>query len=650
MLLASSKQTRFLLCKISPSLFSIRFSGRGRPFLGGANLSQRNQPGQLIPKLPASSPTSSPEISPGNSPTSSPITSRSTALTLYEPRTTALTSTSVKPSEISHSIQQQNFPFGQIRDEKTLLQRIQTARPDLFDFVKSRENKTFSDTISSITTVSVSTFFEMLISTYPNSSKDYIYPYITKNAIIRNLSLDNLETRLTKHFPAKNLIQYNFEKLIEKINIIEKTESWTKEKEKLLNKIRSFLDKHYSIPKDFKIPLNRDQQEYNSLYLTKRHTLTDWEQEVRSLLQEQKKKHPRIPPDCEHNIQLENKFITLLKDVRIHSLYKKDQPVWHEIIRRAGVTSNIDASPTMEEVLDDNNPSTMYKPYCLPILEGQGSKVVRLAYDIMSKKPQIYFQRCDINFNQEDIEEIFNKIMRSEIKVGTLRRRDLDVPYLSGDDLHCLGTIQYKGDYIAFTTLTSSNDGKTIKFGDKQYANKNVQDRGKAEYFRVLTFLVHIPASENIFLEEAEHTDLVNQNNYGDKAVREVLREAVHKEYKIWGVNMIRKPITFNEKSITELALSMCESRRNDLQKYNNSLITDLKWDKLSDQEKKEKALERNKINVNATAQKEESEYRKTLPKNIRDLFQTRDLLEKQKSNHDKNVVKGTASKQKNNL
>lgn len=510
-----------------------------------------------------------------------------------------------------------------------IVDKLRATRPDLFKNFNTPPTVTSTLMSDPISSNALDSFSNLLESGNNNSSKI--------NISTHGESSERSPTKLKKDSSKEEVLQSSVSSLLEEINKMKNIQNWTEDKNDLLKRLKLFLDTNYKIPDDFRLPPTRDEIEFEFLYSRKR-ILTKWELEIHDLLSKGKYNNPRVPPHCEHNIEIENKLMEVLQK-HGEELYINDEPVWHELIRRAEITSNMDASATREEVLDDNNPDTMYAPYSIPISDGQGPKVVAEAYEVMNKNPKVYFQECPINFDKNEMGEILLKIMHDPIEIGILKRSDLNTPYLSGDDLHCLGVISYKEGYLAFITLTSANDDKTVKFGDKQYANKNVQEQGKAEYFRPLTFLVYISKADNIFFEASHHTNLVNKSKYGNLTVREILVSAVRYTYPVWSTNMVREPLTFTPDKITQLAISMCESRRDALKTYNSTLLRQLNWNNLSEEDKNEKIEERTKSYQNNLLSKQEAEYTKTLPENVRKICQSKKLLEKEKSHSEKSIA-----------
>ena len=443
-----------------------------------------------------------------------------------------------------------------------------------------------------------------------------------------------------------NEINYKTLVLLMQMKALDNIPEWTYAKANFLKDLKTFCDKYYTMSSDFMISETREQINFFNLY-NKGKVLEDWEENIKTLLSKEKHKLPRVPPHCEDNILIEKEYIRVLKQYGL-ALYHKDPTVWHELIRRAGITTNVDASATREEVIDDKSKYGAITHWMKePEIEGQGPKVVAEAYEIINKKPETYYKFVP-GFSEKDIEEVLIKVMNESVVVGTLFRRDEEIgelPYLSGDDLHPLTTVEFPDCFLAVTTITSTNDGKTVKFGDKQYANQNIHESDKAEFFRPLTYLIHIPKNEDIFFKKTAHTDLIENNTYGRYTNKEIFIQALREIYPLWKKNMVREPISFTAEVITNLTIEMCESRLPALEQTKTNLIQKLKWDTLSAERKELYIEDRNAQQVNEIAQKKHSQYVKTLPDEAQTLFKKKPIFEQELKKHDLSVAQSEKTK-----
>lgn len=450
-----------------------------------------------------------------------------------------------------------------------------------------------------------------------------INPVITKR-LLHNINM-NLYVMPKKSY---NLL---LNELHQNVTNIVFTMGWDEKKSALLDDLNVFFEKYPIQSKDIILPKSRDYMEYVTLYSDKTVYLTDWEEKIKHFLSQEKYNVYRTPSAYEHNICLENNNKDLLLNYG-ELIYNKDEKVWHELIRRAGLTTNMDASATREEVDEKKYPND-YTPYNYPHIEGQGSKVIAKAYTIMNKNPEIYFDVSSIQLADNEKEALLDEIIHNPLIVATILRQNHQtdhLPYLSGDDLHCLTIVPFRENYIGMTTLTSTNDLYTYKFGDMQYANKSIQEQHKGEYCRPLLYLIHI--DKNIVTFSPEHTDLVNNHMYNKEAIKDVFIRAIRDTYPMWKNNIIRKPISFTYERLNSLAIELCESRVRDLQASNEELKKKLKWDTLSKEERIEITDNRNKLVRNNLQVQIDNAYRKSLPPDIQKLFDNKKKLQMDKN------------------
>ena len=415
--------------------------------------------------------------------------------------------------------------------------------------------------------------------------------------------------------------------------------TWNNNKQTLLNELQSFFDNYPITIKDVILPLSRDRDEYNQLYSDNEEIHYSWEHEIKKFLSLEKKTIFRVPSQYEYNISLEKKHISLLTNYS-QSIYDYNEKVWHEFIRRAGITTNVDASATRQEVLDIINDNA---PYGYPVIEGQGSKVVAQTYAIMNKDSIRYFEPAYVQLSENERDFLLKRVMNEDLIVGIIFRKAKEIqslPYLSGDDLHCLAVLPFKNGYIAFATLTSTNDSFTYKFGDIQYANKNIQERGKAEYCRPLSHLIYFDETQASFIELPEHTALLKTGFYKQTSVKDIFVQAIRDYYPMWKENFIRKPISFTPETITKLAITMCNDRLNSLEKSSEQLKRELRWDSLSQKQKDEEILKRSKHQENDLIIKQKSTYRKMLPEGIKNLFDYKEQLLLKNKRHQEKLKK----------
>lgn len=398
---------------------------------------------------------------------------------------------------------------------------------------------------------------------------------------------------------------------------LKSSNGWNDEKKTILKDIKALLNNYISFQEHLTLPLSRDLEEFKKVETYIKNINEIWVNPILNCLAQETIKEGLTLEQFKKEQSYLNDVLAILTE------YGKclPEPIFHEIIRRVGVTLNNDA------IFKDNSGNTII------IKEGEGSTLHYNSYSIMSKNQEKYFNKSIIALNEKQKEEIFSKLLAGDFILGILKNKDdnHDKYIDSGDELHMNVLTEITNEsgesfFISIGHLTSNKDSSTIKLTDKQYINKTEQEVNKEQRFR--PYMQFLKLDKEYIEEYKEGSLFITSTNIEEKNIKEIIIESVKLNKELLITNPLRELTLITREKIQDIAVDLIKENILTLDiKINNyecEIINFTENEKLQEEKKRQAQYE------NRIKNKKEALIKRNAPEDVKHLFNIKDELKKE--------------------
>lgn len=225
--------------------------------------------------------------------------------------------------------------------------------------------------------------------------------------------------------------------------------------------------------------------------------------------------------------------------------------VFHELIRRAGVTHNNDA--------------IFKNDYGIKIIikEGEGPVLCQNVYLTMS---QFFLIESTLKLTQAQKKEIIENITKGNIFIGMIVLDFAPNKIIeSGDEKHMHIMTSYTTpnsiNFVSVSNLTSANDGETKLLSNTQGITEDIEEKDKKQYMRAFKQVVDIPNTS--FKTYDKGTEYITNTNYEGENIKEKVIKNIQEALNI--EKPMREIQVFNKEILQALAVILIDNRINNL-------------------------------------------------------------------------------------